>query len=276
MHAVPETAWPPGDRPVVRAGTLTGVDLFAFPGNRVQTVVLALTWPKMWQGQKDDWHPVTIRLHSNAESWTIRLPHEDGKAAIWDARGCRCFAGDILRSGTSSDEFLTALVIELPSGFVSHHRAISVWGEAFSSNGSRRRFGSPFLGCLLVGNDALAKLYHSSSPSLDSDILTGPLIEVISQRVFEAGFDGNPDAHARRLAALLLPDVMRYDSTRPHGFTFAAQNGRHPSDASAVVVDTILFGSPLRPARSPFRLQPQFPYFIQAAAVSNPPLVNHE
>ena len=52
------------------------------------------------------------------------------------------------------------------------------------------------------------------------------------------------EAHGKRLASRLLPDVLHYNPKLPAGFTFAAQNGRHPGDASARIVDTICNGSP--------------------------------
>ena len=47
----------------------------------------------------------------------------------------------------------------------------------------------------------------------------------------------DPELHGRRLACILLPDVLRYDPKLPAGFTFAAQNGRHPEEASDIVVN---------------------------------------
>jgi hypothetical protein len=75
---------------------------------------------------------------------------------------------------------------------------------------------------------------------------------------------GDPEAHGRRLADLLLPDVLRYDPNRPLGFTFADQNGRHPQDASELVVNSILTGDLLSARAGPnVTLQEEFPYFLQ-------------
>jgi hypothetical protein len=84
----------------------------------------------------------------------------------------------------------------------------------------------------------------------------------IGKRAKKAGYGGDPDLHGRRVATMLLPDLLRYDPKRPAGFTFAACNGRHPAEPDSTVVNSILNGFPdgERPVRRP-ALQSSFPYF---------------
>ena len=81
-----------------------------------------------------------------------------------------------------------------------------------------------------------------------------------------AGGIVDPDAHGRRLAALLLPDVVSYRPELPVGFNFAGRNGRHPADDTANTVRTVLKGAVAQPvAATPFRLCEEFPYFLSPA-----------
>jgi hypothetical protein len=88
--------------------------------------------------------------------------------------------------------------------------------------------------------------------------LLRPLEFEISRRLRAAGSQVNPESHGRRLASLLLPDVLRYDPHLPVGFTFAARNGRHPLESADEMVYATLnggktLGSSLAHLGSPLR-----------------------
>jgi hypothetical protein len=84
----------------------------------------------------------------------------------------------------------------------------------------------------------------------------------IGKRARKAGYGGDQDLHGRRVARMLLPDLLRYDPERPAGFTFAACNGRHPAEPESTVVNSILNGFPDGERLVPRPvLQSSFPYF---------------
>jgi hypothetical protein len=92
-----------------------------------------------------------------------------------------------------------------------------------------------------------------------------PLARAIAMRARARGQIADPEAHGRRLAATFLPDVLYYDSKLPFGYTFASRNGRHPSESTVELVNTIVEGGPFsHMPMATYRLERQFPYFRRA------------
>jgi hypothetical protein len=62
---------------------------------------------------------------------------------------------------------------------------------------------------------------------------------------------------------------MKYDPWLPSGFTFAACNGRHPTEPDSTIVNSILNGFPgdEGPAHRSLTLQSSFPYFQSHPAI---------
>jgi hypothetical protein len=139
---------------------------------------------------------------------------------------------------------------------------LDIWAERVLHTGQRQRVGSPFIAALVAEDAGLARSYHNISPSDDRAILMEDVVKAIAAKGRKSGMAGDPDAYARRVASRLLPDVLHYDPQWPSGFTFAAQNGRHPEEVSDLVVDTILSGSPAAGSlKANVRLQKPFPFF---------------
>jgi hypothetical protein len=179
--------------------------------------------------------------------------------------GVRTFSGQVLEDTTGDTVELEALLVEGPSARLAGR---GIWAEQLGSDGSRHRVGSPFLAAL-VGEDArLAALYDTSCPANDTQTLRAAVALAIGKRARQAGYAGDPDLHGRRVATLLLPDLLRFDPQRPAGFTFAACNGRHPAEPDSTVVNSILNGFPAgeRPMRRP-ALRSSFPYFQSPYAI---------
>jgi hypothetical protein len=152
-----------------------------------------------------------VRIHAGPRSWDINVS-----------------AGNVA-------------AIEVPHSTFAASVTRGIWAER-SVQGQRQRIGSPFLAGVLATDQKLASLYDSISPVEDRAALTTRVATAISLKAKAAGSVCDPDAHGRRLASLLLPDVLRYDPELPVGFTFAAQNGRHPREASAIVAGAIICG----------------------------------
>lgn len=231
-------------------------ELYVFPGAQPATSAIAITWPKRLHGAGESLlQGSLVRIHAGSQCWTFEIP---AKNSEWQQDEALLFCGAIC-SGA-----LQALVLESPSQMITASGPVGVWAERFARGGMRQRIGSPFLAKILVENDAMAEMYHSISPSDDRRVLTQSLARAIAGKARMT----EPDAYGQRLASVLLPDVLRYDPAHPAGFTFAAQNGRHPLDASEVVVDSILSGAPApTSAVAADRLKTHFPYFVPSLSV---------
>jgi hypothetical protein len=191
------------------------------------------------------------------QSWRVPILDSTADGTSWQQDGCRIFVGKAAKQAG-------ALVMEAPNKLLNGGGPISVWAERFAQTGSRQRLGSPFIATIVAEDGELARRYHSLSPADDRAELMESIAGAIASRAQRNGFAGDPGAYGKRLAARLLPDTLHYDSQLPSGFTFAAQNGRHPAEASNLVVDTILNGSPAFTAEaSVAQLQTGFPYFSQ-------------
>jgi hypothetical protein len=224
-------------------------NLYVFPGAQPGTTVIATTWPNP-TGQT-----LHIRLHAGAQSWRVQIPDSAADGAGWQQDGCRIFAGNVAKHAG-------IVVMEARNEILNGGGPISVWAERITQTGLRQRLGSPFVAGIVAEDRELARRYHALSPADDRAELMESVAEVIASRARRNGLSGDPAAYGKRLAARLLPDVLHYDAQLPSGFTFANQNGRHPAEASALVVDTILNGSPAFTAESRvWRLQTAFPYF---------------
>lgn len=226
-------------------------NLYVFPGAGTGTTVIATTWPSPI-GQT-----LHVKVHAGAQSWTVQTMDSTAAGAAWQQDGCRMFAGNVTRH-------VGAVVVEAPNRILNGGGAISVWAERFTETGARHRTGSPFVAAIVAEDYELASRYHSLSPVDDRASLMEDIAKAIASRAQRSGLIGDPEAHGKRLASRLLPDVLHYNPKLPAGFTFAAQNGRHPGDASARIVDTICNGSPaFTSEKRSAELQIHFPYFSQ-------------
>jgi hypothetical protein len=238
-------------------------NLYAFPGVQPGTTVIAATWPvRLNRFDRGARKESQVTIHAGSQKWNVTLPGGAMDAGLLEQQGCRVFAGSVATQPGTDGVVLKAVVIEVPDKMLSSSGPIDIWAERVMHTGLRRRVGSPFLAALVAEDAALANSYHSISPSNDRAILTQDIVNAIAAKARNSGMAGDPEAHGRRLASRLLPDVLRYDPKMPSGFTFAAQNGRHPEEVSDLVVDTILSGSPaLGAAKVDVRLQDRFPFF---------------
>lgn len=236
--------------------------LYAFPGVQPETTVIAATWPVPLNrfdssAQKES----QVTIHSGARRWDVELPGSVD-AALSEQRGCRIFAGSVATQPGSDGVVLKAVIFEMPKELLPGSGALDIWAERVLHTGQRQRVGSPFIAALVAEDAGLARSYHNISPSDDRAMIMEDVVKAIAAKGRKSGMAGDPDAYARRVASRLLPDVLHYDPQWPSGFTFAAQNGRHPEEVSDLVVDTILSGSPAAGSpKADVRLQKPFPFF---------------
>jgi hypothetical protein len=245
-------------------------DLYAFPGVQPGTTVIAATWPvSLNRFDRIAQKKSQVTIHAGSQKWNVTLPGGTMDSGLFEEHGCRVFAGKVATQPGTDGLFLKAVVIEIPERMLSSSGPMEIWVERVMHTGLRRRIGSPFVAALVEEDTSLANSYHTLSPSDDRAMLTPAIANAIAAKARKSGMASDPDAHRRRLASRLLPDVLRYDPQMPSGFTFAAQNGRHPEELSDLVVDTILSGSPASgAAKVDVRLQERFPFFSRQESVS--------
>jgi hypothetical protein len=235
-------------------------ELYVFRGASQGMTAIAVTWPE--EAGKD----CTVRIHAGTKMWEFGVSAR-GVSESQHQGGFSVFIGNVVPRVKAHGRAMKAVVMEVDARGISPHGSSIVWAERLVG-GSRQRIGTPFLSHIMRDHEDLAHLYQASSPGQDTTVVLQPLSAAIAGRLRAAGWAANPDSHARRLACALLPDVLHYDPRRPAGFTFAAQNGRHPSESSDEVVHTILNGG--KPSDSmPSNHHPSvptFPYFEQLTA----------
>ncbi|WP_353069153.1 hypothetical protein RBB75_00045 [Tunturibacter empetritectus] len=245
-------------------------NLYAFPGVHPETTVIAATWPIRLNrfdcsAQKES----QVTIHAGARRWDVELPGGPVEAALLEQQGCRIFAGSVATQSGTDGVVLKAVIIEIPKKVLTGSGAMDIWAERVLHTGQRQRVGSPFIAALVAEQAGLARSYHNLSPSDDRAMLMEDIVKAIASKSRKSGMAGDPDAYARRVASRLLPDVLHYDPQWPSGFTFAAQNGRHPEEVSDLVVDTILNGSPaLGSPKADVHLQEPFPFFSRRDSVA--------
>ena len=242
------------------------LDLYAFPGLRQNTTAIAVSCVNSKFGRRPLSHHAKVRIHAGAaRDWEIELPTgvSQQERKIGDTS---VFTETIEGAGQSK----SVVLIELANPAITTNGSMNIWAEHFSL-GIRHRIGAPFLSELVGDNYKLASLYHASISATDQALLLEPLSALISKRFYARGFASNVENRAVRLASALLPDVLRYDPNDPTGFTFAAQNGRHPSEDTTEVVAAILNGgisAPVQSHRTHHGLSIlQFNYFQRLASV---------
>jgi hypothetical protein len=239
-------------------------DLFAFkaPGERDLVFALALSPNSFGRSERD---PLTVRLHAGPSSWTV------GPFALRDTQDvlsdrARIFSGRIWTAASNLGEKTARLIAvavpaeRVPSG------TLEVWAQIIGAGGARWRIGNPVVSEILADDARLTKLHATLRPAMDRDVLSPAIARRIATRL-TGGSGVDLQARAKRLTTLMLPDTLRFDSTRPGGFTFAAMNGRRAQDAVDPVVRTVLAGVP-RSGRCAgrYRASSRFPYFATSDA----------
>ncbi|MGA7788795.1 MAG: hypothetical protein WCA56_11575 [Xanthobacteraceae bacterium] len=204
-------------------------------------------------------------FHAGSRSWTVQgiCPLQTG--VISERLDHRVFAGKVFGPrGVASG----AVVLEPIPDFVKASGRLAFWAEVRDATGSRFRVGNPFVSELLADDPKLTDIYHAASPDEDRALFTNAFERRVSAMAAASGVT-YPHAYARRVVAAVLPDVIECDPNSTIGFNFASRNGRHPADATASVVTTMLTGA-LASGRSSttFRLGSSFPYFQHPSAVA--------
>lgn len=251
--------------PSVTASAFHEPELFVFRPHGAAALVLAMVIPVLHTVPSSGFD---VHIHAGVEDWAINRVRPLQSGVITERTGSRVFVGEVLACGATAGLRCTAVVVQTPPDLVRRGDTLGVWAEIHATTGSRRRFGNPFIARLLGQDGTLSQIHNAASPPDDRALLTGLVTERI-ETIAAANGVANPAVHAGRLAARLLPDVINYRSDLPVGFSFAGQNGRHPGDDTAAVVETVLTGAVAeKVASTRVQLTDIFPYFPQPIGVA--------
>jgi hypothetical protein len=203
-----------------------------------------------------------VHIHAGSEVWDVPIG-SDGATTIQEGRA---FVGPINLSSLNASAKRLAVVLEAPIISAKPSESIDVWVEVRWGDGSRSRVGSPIVADIVARDPTLSEVYHEITPDLDHALLGKALASRLATMSLGAE---DPEIRGQRLASILLPDVIRYRPGAPVGFNFADRNGRHPSDPTQTVVDTMIAGVVL-PGRASetVKLASEFPYFSTAGAIA--------
>ena len=203
-----------------------------------------------------------VHIHAGNEVWALPI----GSDGATTHHHGRAFVGPVHFSAQDPSATRLAVVFEALTNSAKPHATIDVWAEIRWGDGLRSRIGSPVVAEIVARDPSLSEVYHEITPDLDHALLEEALASRLA--TMSVGSE-DPEIRGNRLASILLPDVIRFTPGAPGGFSFATQNGRHPSDATQAVVDTMIAGVVV-PGRSSesVRLAGEFPYFSTPGAIS--------
>lgn len=236
----------------------TRADLFAFSAGRPDRLVIALVteMPALAAA------PERVLLHASNRQWNIDGADDGGRYESGD----RLFSGAIIGRGAGRDRVYKATLIETQIPPTPAQGSLGIWAERFGANG-RERIGNPIVAELLTADRALHALHSETTPQDDRSRLAVPLAEYVANIAARAGVRA-PRAYALRVVERFLPDVIAFRPGSPIGFTFAAQNGRHPAEDVNRLSAAILSGSPAALPRSThFAISNIFPYFTSSGSL---------
>ena len=174
------------------------------------------------------------------EELTASVPVSfDAMAQPVEAGGIRVFAGarsepffaDIEGAlhgfqWTGHDDFagndILSIALEVPDDMLGGGPVIGIWATiSLPKDGAFRqmdRGGNPTINPFITP-DGQKDLYNSRQPADDVANYLGPWSTVLEK-------GGYAPEEARRAALMFLPDILRYDRSRPAAYP----NGRHPTD----------------------------------------------
>ena len=233
------------------AATPASGELFAFRSPRSERLVIALV-TEATPGVKAAAH---VSLHAGERAWNFEGA-QTGESFVGDDR---LYSGSIVgRLGGRLRQY-DATVVETRTAWLAKHETVGIWAHRVDARGGRR-FGNPVVAKLAASDPRFAALRDGGLPVDDIARIEGELVARVA-RIAERAKLAAPQQHAKRVARRFLPDVLAYRPDAPVGFTFVAQNGRHPNDDVSAVAATILTGTPAgpRPAAR-FLLTATFPY----------------
>ncbi len=180
-------------------------------------------------------------------------------------------------SNTFAGRDVTAIALQLPDAALGSNRVtfwgrISLYGHAPQRQVSR--IGQPMLRPLFFNPpDAEVDALNAGAPAADRDTYSGRVWRLAATVARLAGLS-DPDAHAQRVTAAFLPDVLSYRPGRPAAFHPGDGNGRALGDNAFDIAVAVLAGSPIATTSAPRHPTPTFPYLSASQPATLPALVD--
>ena len=172
---------------------------------------------------------------------------------------------------------VTAIALQVPDAAlggtqVATWARISLAGHAPQQQVSR--IGQAMLRPLFFfPPDADSETLNAGAPATDQEV-HGERVARIAGAVARLAALPDPEAHAKKVAAAFLPDVVLYQPGTPAAFAPGGGNGRALSDDSFDIAVGILAGSRLGNASAPRLATPAFPYLSAPQPADLPALAD--
>jgi hypothetical protein len=183
-------------------------------------------------------------------------------------------------SNTFAGRDVTAIALQLPdvalgSTQIALWARISLYGHAPQRQVSR--IGQAMLRPLFFyppDTEAELDALNAGAPATDRDAHGERVRRIAATAARLAGLP-DPDAHAVRVAAAFLPDVVTYWPGQPAAFHPGDGNGRALGDDAYDIAVAVLAGSTLGNAAAPRQATPAFPYLSAPQPADLPPLADY-
>jgi len=173
---------------------------------------------------------------------------------------------------------VTGIVLELPTATLGTGN-IGVWlTTSLRDHGATaqiNREATPLMPHLFIVDEQLRDAYNSGHPHNDVALLHQPISAWISRIVTFAGTAGDAEAYGRRVADMVLPDMLTYQLGSPANYGFAGRNGRRLGDDVMSILLSLATNQPLAAQAPPSgHIRGEFPYLPDAypAAEILPPI----
>jgi hypothetical protein len=172
---------------------------------------------------------------------------------------------------------VTAIALQVPDAALGGARVatwarISLVGHAPQQQVSR--IGQAMLRPLFFSPaDAESETLNAGGPATDREV-HGPRVSCIASAVARLAGLPDPAAHAEKVMAAFLPDVVRYQPGAPAVFEPGGGNGRALDDDSFDIAIQFLAGSRLGNASTPRPATAEFPYLSPPQPADLPALAD--
>ena len=162
---------------------------------------------------------------------------------------------------------VTTIVLEIPNSALGAE-TIHFWGTtAIPHNGewvTINRAATPLMQEIFNNDEHLKDAYNKGLPRDDVATYSENIATFVAWVTQLAGTTTDPMAYGQRVARLLLPDVLTYNTQLPASYGFAGLNGRALSDDVGDVILSIMANMPFSDGvGKESKFGSSFPYLAQ-------------
>ncbi len=183
-------------------------------------------------------------------------------------------------NNTFAGRDVTAIAMQIPDAALGGAR-IALWARIILDDHPPQRqvsrIGQPMLRPLFFNppdTEAELDTLNSGAPAADRET-HGERVRRIAGSAARLTGLSDPDAHAERVAAAFLPDVLTYRPGQPAAFHPGGGNGRALGDDAYDIAVAVLAGSTLGNASIPRQATAAFPYLSAPQPADLPALADY-